>query len=188
VADRLRSVVRAIALFVERGLVALRPSRRRQRRFCRSEARRRFHWEREHLEAKFVGLAQVSHNRGTPRWADCDFGDEVTYVRNRRTGQFLALVAITVTLGGRASAIDSLLGGGGSGRELSTEPPFAAIKSIRSATAVFRFDGSHWTTDGSPLFNLSPAEAIRFYRHDLEFVADEDPALTRSASEEDRAE
>ena len=47
------------------------------------------------------------------------------------------------------------------------------LDNLRSGTAIFRFDSSHWETDGRAILNLSPAEAIRFYRNDLEMIDQE---------------
>jgi len=168
----LKVMFAAVVLAARRGVTSLWPRRRRQRWFCRSDARRRFHWEREHLEARFVDLAQAAHHRGTARWTDCEFDDAVSYVLNRCTGQFLALVAINVTLPGRKAISNDLLGSNVAGGASPGKAALPAARVIRSATAVFLFDGVHWTTDGSVIFNLNPMEAIRFYRHDLEVVGE----------------
>ena len=51
---------------------------------------------------------------------------------------------------------------------LIEEPEYSGA---RDATAVFRFDGTRWETDGRALFNVTPAEAIHLYRRKLEMVA-----------------
>ena len=48
-----------------------------------------------------------------------------------------------------------------------------AIGNLQLGTAVFRFDRDHWETDGRAILNLSPSEAIRFFRKDLEKVGEE---------------
>ena len=63
-----------------------------------------------------------------------------------------------------------ILGGGHPGEQLEGELVAPPTGSLRSATAVFCFDGERWTTEGRAIFNLSPAETIRFYRHDLQIV------------------
>jgi len=85
---------------------------------------------------------------------DCDFDNDVAYVRNRVTGELAAFVAITI-------AIDD------------TETTGRTAPSFRAGTAVFRLDRKHWDTEGLALLNLTPAEAIRFYQDDLEIVAQE---------------
>jgi hypothetical protein len=122
-----------------------------------ADAQRDFHIKREWLEAKFMTLASSRGKADTPRWADCEFDDDVAYVRNRSTGELAAFVAITVALEeDEATGITSHNG-----------------RNLRSGTAVFRFDHSHWKTDGVALLNLSPSEAVRYYQEDLEIVAHE---------------
>ena len=50
---------------------------------------------------------------------------------------------------------------------------FDAVGNLQLGTAVFRFDRDHWETEGRAILNLSPSEAIRFYRNDLEKVGEE---------------
>ena len=120
--------------------------------------RKDFHAQRERLEAKFVHLASVHAKPHGPHWADCDFDDDVAYVRDRRTGQLQAFVGVTVAV----ENFDDVPTGG-----------VGAIGNLRAGTAVFRFDGDHWETDGRAILNLSPTEAIRLYRRDLEMVDQE---------------
>ena len=130
--------------------------RRRKNRF--SQARRDFHRHREWLEAKFLQLGMASTKVDAPRWTDCEFDDDVTYVRNRTTGELSAFVAVTVEIedpDGRSPGLAESIG------------------NLRAATAVFRFNHGRWETDGRALFNLSPAEAIRFYHRELEMLGQE---------------
>ncbi len=129
---------------------------RREARFA--VTRRDFHAQRERLEAKFVQLASVHAKPRGPHWADCDFDDDVAYVRDRRTGQLQAFVGVTV-------AIENF-------DDASTRAG-EAIGNLRAGTAVFRFDRDHWETDGRAILNLTPTEAIRLYRRDLEMVDQE---------------
>ncbi|NLE36693.1 MAG: hypothetical protein GX621_01560 [Pirellulaceae bacterium] len=141
------------------------------------EAQRLFRLQREQLEAKFIDLAQVAPSRGTPRWLDCEFDDEVTYVRNRRTGQLAAFVGVMVILPGGGPIDDR-------SRSRVKDAIFYQDRSIptmgvvRSATAVFTFADRRWTTDGRVVFNLSPAETANFYQHDLKIVGQEPAART----------
>ena len=48
-----------------------------------------------------------------------------------------------------------------------------AVGNLRAATAVFRVERGNWATDGRPLFNLNPAEAIAYYQDNLELVGQE---------------
>jgi hypothetical protein len=120
-----------------------------------TSARRQFCLRREWLEAHFLSLAGSS---GRPRglaWADCDFDDGVAFARDRVSGELRALVGVTISF----AAIE------GGGME-----DVDAVGDLRAATAVFRFDGDHWTTDGRAVFNLNPAETIRWYQNELEIV------------------
>jgi hypothetical protein len=134
------------------------PARTASREARFAQARRDFHTQRERLEAKFVQLAAADAKSRALHWDDCDFDDDVAYVRNRNTRELSAFVAVTV-------ATDDF------------EDPAAGIGglvgNLRAGTAVFRFDGDHWETDGRAILNLSPAEAIRFYQNDLEMVDQE---------------
>ncbi len=138
--------IAAILLFAWRSVHATL----REARFAK--VRRNFHGQREHLEAKFIRLASARSKSRFPRWEDCDFDDDVAYVRNRTTGELCAFVEVTVATAG------------------SVEAPFG---SLRAGTAVFRFDRTRWETDGKAFLNLSPTEAIRVFQNDLEMVEQE---------------
>lgn len=128
------------------------------RRARLTDAQRSFHWHREWLEAKFVELASAKQKPDGPTWGDCDFENDVAYVRNRSTGELAAFVGVTVVLEGLEDA-----------EERGSE----SAGHFREGTAVFRLDRRHWETDGVVLFNLSPAEVVRFYKDNLEIVARE---------------
>ncbi len=135
-----------------------RPVRAASREARFAQARRDFHAQRERLEMKFIYLAGIHPQSRALHWADCEFDDDVAYVRNRSTGELSAFVAVTVAtdhLEDPAAGIGGLVG------------------NLRAGTAVFRFDRSHWETDGRAILNLSPTEAIRFYQNDLEMVDQE---------------
>jgi hypothetical protein len=122
-----------------------------------AKAREGFHAQRERLEAKFVQLASANSKPNSPHWDSCDFGDDVAYVRNRNTGELSAFVPLTV-------AVEELSTANGTGE---------VVGNLRAGTAVFRFDRDHWETDGKAILNLSPAQAIRFYRKDWEMIDQE---------------
>ncbi|HEY6563530.1 MAG TPA: hypothetical protein VIY86_03490 [Pirellulaceae bacterium] len=115
-----------------------------------------FHRRREWLEAEFLTQAGRSGRPRGLQWAECDFEDAVSFARDRKTRQYRALVAVTI----RFKAIS------GGGME-----HVAAVHNLRSATAVFHFDQGQWRTDGRAVFNLSPAETIEHFAHELEPVA-----------------
>jgi len=125
-----------------------------------AEARRAFHRQRERLEAKFVQIGSTPARSNSPRWTDCDFEDDVTFAKNRATGELTALVGVTIEIEDLADR---------AGRTGD------AVGHLRAATAVFRFDRDHWETDGKAIFNLTPAEALRRYHRDLEAVGLETP-------------
>ena len=120
-----------------------------------NRARKLFHLRREWLEARFFTLAATS---GKPRgleWVDCDFDDDVSFARDRNTGQLRALVGVTI----RFRAVE----GGG----MEDNPN---VGNLRAASAVFFLDHDEWGTDGRVVFNLSPVQAIAHYRQELELV------------------
>ncbi len=132
-----------------------RPMRIAAREAQFAQQRKLFRIQRERLEAKFVQLASTRAKPGGAVWDDCDFDDKVAYVRDRHTGELAAFVAVTVPMPGYyngAVGSDGLIG------------------NLRAGTAVFRLDEDRWETDGRAILNLSPTEAIRLYRKDLEIV------------------
>ena len=145
-------VITAGIVFVWRLLSAAR----RENRFAL--ACRDFHRQRERLEVKFVQLGIIHAKPEGPRWSDCFFDDDVAYARNRSTGELSAFVGVAIEM-------DDL-------EDHASHAP-DAVGNLRTATAVFRFDGDHWETDGRAIFNLTPTEAIHFYQRDLEMVGQE---------------
>ena len=138
--------------------LAWRPGRSALRESEFATARREFHRHREHLEVQFLKLAAAS---GKPRglvWVDCDFDDDVTYARDRRTGQLSAFVAVTISF-------EAVEGGGMEHVE--------AVSNLRAATAVFHYERGHWQTGGRVVFNLNPAEAVNHFRNQLEMIEQE---------------
>jgi hypothetical protein len=135
-----------------------RPRRRISREARLVQAKRGFHVQRERLEAKFIQLAANQAKPDAPRWADCSFADDVAYVRNRATGELSAFVAVSIA----TEEPDRSMAGTAD-----------AVGNLQAGTAVFRFDRDHWVTDGRAILNLSPSEAVKYYRDDLEIVAEE---------------
>ncbi len=119
----------------------------RESRF--SHARRRFHLQRERLEARFLQLAAASGRAPRLRWEDCDFADDVTYARDRRSRKLCAFVAVTI-------AYDT-------GPEMLHDT--GGMSNLRAATAVFHFDRGQWNTFGRTVFDLNPTEAVTHYEH-----------------------
>jgi hypothetical protein len=131
---------------------------RERRRIAENQARRDFHLQRERLECVFVQAAASSGKPRGLRWVDCDFDNDVTYASNRQSRQLSALVACTI----RFEAIE-----GGGMEEV------AAVSNLRSATAVFEFNGKQWRTLGRVIFNLNPSETIEHFRDQLVLVGQE---------------
>jgi hypothetical protein len=128
---------------------------RHRRQLSWLRARALFRLRREWLEAAFVTMGSES---GRPRdlvWADCEFADSVLFVRHRTTGELRALVGATISF-------EASPGNGGDSVE--------AVCAVRPATAVFCYERGVWRTDGKAVFNLSPHETIRRYRHELEVM------------------
>ena len=114
-----------------------------------------FYRRREWAEAKFMTLASES---GKPRglaWVECEFDNGVSFARDRESGDLRALVAVTISF-------EAIEGGG-----MEDNPN---VGNLRAATAVFRFDGNDWPTDGRAIFNLNPLQAIEHFQHELETV------------------
>jgi len=118
-------------------------------------AKQLFHLRREWLEARFFTMAASS---GKPRglaWVDCDFEDDVSFARDRGSGQLRAFVGVTI----RFAAIE------GGGMEANDN-----VGRLRAATSVFLLKGDEWHTQGRAIFNLSPGQAIAHFREELEVV------------------
>lgn len=129
----------------------------REARFARVQ--HEFHSHRERLEAKFVQLAAAHAKPESPRWEDCEFADDVSYVRHRLTGELSAFVAVSITIEDDPQGPDFSLGD--------------AVGKMQLGTAVFRFDRDHWETDGRAILNLNPTEAVRYFNRDLKIVGQE---------------
>ena len=128
-------------------------SKRRRDREEFASASRLFRLRREWLEAEFLSLAAESDVPKGVSWDQCDFENEVAFVRDRTNGQLCALVAITLRLDSQFSARVRML---------------EAAGAYSVGTAVFLFDGKKWTSDGRAIFNLNPRETIRRFRRDLQ--------------------
>ncbi len=126
---------------------------RRGKRLSVAEVQTRFRQQREHLEAAFFAAAAASGKPRGLRWKDCEWENDVAFARERQTGRLAALVAITI-------AFEAIEGGEMEG--------VAAVGNLRSASAVFFFDGTRWRTAGKAIFNLSPAEAIEHFKGQYE--------------------
>lgn len=141
-----------------------RPLKRLGRDIQMERARELFLLQRERLEAKFVQTAAAS---GKPRglsWKSCDFGREVAFARERRTGHMAALVGVTIRF-------EAVAGGDMEG--------VAAVHNLREASAVFYLHRGHWETVGKAIFNMNPTEAVAHFHNQYELVG-ANPAPQRS--------
>ena len=146
--------IASVFMFVVLWKSLQRISLRRQRKIMR-RAHQLFLLRREWLEARFLAMANQS---GVPRglaWNGCEFDSDVTFARDRQNRQLCALVGVTISF-------EAIKGGDMEDVE--------AVGNLRAATAVFRFGGSQWHTDGRAIFNLNPDETIRHFQHELEAV------------------
>ena len=115
------------------------------RRHNDNQAIRLFQQRREMLEAKFFDMARVQDKPRGLRWLDCDWLNDVTFARDKKSGLLTAFVSINV----RFEAIE------GGGME-----DVAAVSTVRDAVALFHFYRGSWGTGGKALFNMNPQEAL----------------------------
>ena len=121
------------------GVVLVLFYQRQTRRARLRLAKDLLHRRREWLEAEFVSRASAGGKPRSMVWENCEFEDAVSLARDRHSGQLRALVGVTITF----TPAD----------EHGLEDP-DAHQLHRAATAVFRFDGTEWATDGRAIFNL----------------------------------
>lgn len=148
-------ITAGVVLLTVSGVASWLYLRKRPRRSTVERARKLFHLRREWLEARFFAQAAQS---GKPRgleWVDVEFDDDVSFARDRHTGQLRALVAVTI----KFRAIE----GGG----MEDNPN---VQNLKAASAVFYFDDDEWTSNGRLAMNLNPAEAIMHWHQELEAV------------------
>ncbi|MBC7351380.1 MAG: hypothetical protein H5U08_03395 [Thermogutta sp.] len=140
-----------IPLAVAAILAALwRPLRRLQARAVFEKARRQFHRQRESLEARLVRQIAVPVVAGELEWVDCEFDDEVLYLRERGGHRLAAVVLVTL------------------GTDSDWLP--ASEESQRCGVAIFRFDKDHWTVDPKVYMNLTPEDVVRQFSGTMEVL------------------
>jgi hypothetical protein len=118
-------------------------------------ARELFKLQRERLEAKFLSTAAATGRPRGLRWVECQWGEPVEFVRERRTGEIVALVGVTV----RFEAVE--------GSDMEDLP---AVGNLRNASAVFFFHRGHWMTVGKAVFNMNPHEAAEHFKNQYDRV------------------
>ncbi len=147
----LESVIFSTVVMAIAAAMMWRPVVRFWRRVRFEKARILFHRERERLEARLIKQIAVPVVTGEMEWLDCNFEDEVTFLRDRRSGQYVAAVAITL------------------GPETSWAVDFGQEFRGRGV-AVFRFDKNRWVADPKVYMNLTPEEMIRVFSDRMELV------------------
>ena len=141
------------------GLVTFWAARRVRlylRELAHERAASEFPWRREYLEAKFVDLIdQYGRSRGLS-YVDSEWDREVVFIRNRRSGQLAALIAVRLIFDHDGeSDFESL----------------AARRRLAQATAVFQYQGRRWRTEGRIIPEMNPREALRNLRDQYEMVS-----------------
>jgi hypothetical protein len=147
------AIVAILAVGVVAAVLAWRPLRRFSRQVHLERAREAFRLQRERLEASFVQAAQAT---GKPRglaWKDCQFEPEVTFVRDKLSGEIAALMGVTIQF-------EATPGG-----DMEGNPNVA---NLRNASAVFFFHRGHWNTVGKAVFNMNPGEALDHFKNQYE--------------------
>jgi hypothetical protein len=147
----------ALAAVVVAGIVLLfwRPLRAFGKDVQVERARELFKLQRERLEVKFLAAAGATGKPRGLRWKDCQWGEEVELVRERRTGQIAALAGVTIQF----EAVE--------GSDMEGLP---AVGNLRNASAVFFFHRGHWDTVGKAVFNLNPNEAVEHFKNQYERI------------------
>src|SRR5262245_7120611 len=77
-------------------LIVWKPMRLLGRGIQVERARELFLLQRERLEAKFVTAASRSGKPRGLRWKDCSFENELELAREKKSGQLVALVPVTI--------------------------------------------------------------------------------------------
>lgn len=116
-------------------------------------ARAQFLDQRQSLNEAFFRAASLSGKPRGLRWTHCQWDAQLEWMREKRTGQLIALAGVTISF----EAIEG-----------SDMEGVAAVGNLRNATAVFYFQDGHWQTAGRAVFNLNPAEAVEHFRSEYE--------------------
>ena len=136
-------------------MVIWRPLRSFGKEVQIERARELFKLQRERLEAQFLKAAAATGKPRGLRWKDCQWDNAVEFVREFKTGQIAALVAVTIQF----EAIE--------GSDMEGLP---AVGNLRNASAVFFFQKGHWLTVGKAVFNMNPDEALAHFKNQYERV------------------
>jgi hypothetical protein len=116
-------------------------------------AQEMFKLQRQRLEGEFLRAAAAT---GKPRgllWQEIQWSEAVEFVRDRRSGQIAALVAVTIRF-------EAVVGG-----DMEDVP---AVNDLKNASAVFFFLRGQWHTVGKAIFNKNPDEAVLHFQSQYE--------------------
>lgn len=143
--------VAAVAALV----LAWRPLRNFGRNVQIERAQELYQLQRPRLEAGFLQAAAASGKPRGLRWKDCSFDSQLELARDRKSGELVALVPVTIQF----EAIE--------GSDMEGLP---AVGNLRTASAVFFFHRGQWQTTGKAVFNMSPAEALQHFKNQYERI------------------
>ena len=141
-------IVALVALVVASPLLV-----RRARQREAEQALIKFRHQREMLEAKFFTMAG---SLGKPRglhWLDCQWQDQVTFVRDKQSGLITAFASVNISF-------EAIAGG--------DMEDVAAVGTVREACALFHYQTGSWGTGGRALFNLDPQMAVERFKDQYE--------------------
>jgi hypothetical protein len=144
-----------VVLSVTTVAVLWRPLKRFGRQVQLERARELFKLQRERLEIGFLGAAAATGKPRGLRWKDCQWEPDVEFVRERKTGEIVALIGVTIQF----EAIE--------GSDMEGLP---AVGNLRTASAVFFFHRGQWMTVGKAVFNMNPNEAVEHFKSVYERV------------------
>ena len=119
-------------------------------------AQKLFAQQRSGLQALFFQAAAASGKPRGLRWKECQWEDAIEWLRDKQTGQLLALVGVVI-------AFEAIEG--------SDMEGVAAVGNLRIASAVFFWQNGQWKTAGRTIFNLAPADAVQHFQQGYERVA-----------------
>lgn len=137
------------------GVLVWRPMRHFGREVQAERARELFVLQRERLEQQFHTAASATGLPRGLRWTNCAFEKDLELARDRKSGQLVAMVPVTISF-------EAIEGGDMEG--------VAAVGNLRNATAVFFFQRGQWETAGKAVFNLNPNEALQHFKNQYEWI------------------
>jgi hypothetical protein len=114
-----------------------------------------FRQDRSRLQDAFFAAASSSGKPRGLRWTQCQWNEQIEFVRDRATQQLHAFAGVTISF-------EAIEGGDMEGVE--------AVGNLRTASAVFFFEKKVWRTVGRAIFNLNPDEAVEHFKTGYERV------------------